>query len=156
MIHSLMRRARSRRAPSLVQKHQLCANERQDTKGADPRTEHGANVGQGGLLGGCRCVPALPVCAFVSLASILVPPAFVVRDLLWGACCAAWLCCRFRCARLRSLLFSLRLTGHRPKNWKHLSGNLRVYFTWNASQENSPKAGFPTQERCVDPHSRIK
>ena len=102
------------RTPSLVQKYQLSASERQDTKGADLRTEHGAKAAK--LLG----VLALPVCACVllvvcSLAS--VPPVFVIRVCSCG--------CLLRCLAVLTLLlcplalspqFLKRLTGARPKN----------------------------------------
>ena len=122
-----MGRARSRRAPSLVQKHQrikrgsdLNGHPRcqcQDTKGADRRTEHGAQVAncwkrRAGYSGVCLCLPGLLLPGFRS--SCLCRPG----ELLWCACCAAWLCYRFRCARLRCPLFSLRLTGNVPRTRK--------------------------------------
>ena len=60
--------SQAKQTPSLVWKYQLCASERKDTKGADPKTEHGAKVST--VLG-----LALPVCAclllvFCSLASV--------------------------------------------------------------------------------------
>ena len=75
MMHSLMRWARSKRTPSLVQKHQQCASERQVTQGADrgPSMGHKLQTVGGLALLVCACV-SLVFCSLVS-----VPPAFVVR-----------------------------------------------------------------------------
>ena len=55
------------RTPSLVQKYQLCASERQDTKGADLRTERGAKVANcwgAGSAGVCLCFAGLLLLGF--------------------------------------------------------------------------------------------
>ena len=111
MIHSLMRRARSKRTPSLV------AIERKDTKGADPRTERGVSVAN------CWEGLALPVCACVSLvfrSLASVPPVFVVRVCSCGFLlrCLAVLPLSLCPLALSPLFFTF--DGHRPKNRKNL------------------------------------
>ena len=87
----------------------------------------------------CACVPGLLLPGFRS------PCLCRLGVLLWGACCAAWLCCRFRCARLRSPLFSSRLTGTVPRTGKSLGSPL-VYFTWQRQSRNFPKEGV--RKKC--------
>ena len=130
------------RTPSLVQKYQLCACERQDTKGADLRTEHEATVAN------CWGVRALPVCAcvllvFCSLASVL--PVFVIRVCSCG--------CLLRCLAVLPLLLCplalsppfLYVCQHPSQEPEKSLGSLRVYFSWPVEIVRKR-----AQERSVD------
>ena len=140
MIHSWVRWARSKRTPSLVQKYQQCASESQDTWGADPRTEHGANVANcwgAGSAGVCLCLPGVLLPGFRS------PCLCCPGVLLWVLVALLGCVAAFAVPACVVPSISSRLTGSVPRTRKSL-GSLRVYFIWPV--RSFPKGG--ARKKC--------
>ena len=129
------------RTPSLVQKYQQCACEREVTMGAELRTKHGAKVAN------CGEEPALPVCACVLLVFCSLAPVPLV--LVFRSCGGLLRC--LRCVAVFAVpacvvpSISSRLTGTRPKNRKNLWA---VYGCTLFGQSES--FGKMSKERSVD------